>query len=92
MITLQKISSTGKECPICGNNSVFKNDVYNIFGLFYDYTEEQCEMGYKICNYRKRLGVDVLTRSVLIEKSSPEKFSYESISLLKNTDKFNEKN
>lgn len=72
MVSLQTISSTGRTCPVCGNGSVFFEDIYNCFGLFYCYTIEKCEMGLNICNYQSKIGEDKSTRIVLVEKTKNE--------------------
>ncbi len=53
-VTLYKegiqIQPVGRSCPKCGNGSVFANRKYKFFGLVYDYSIDECEMGN--CDYR----------------------------------------
>jgi hypothetical protein len=50
MVTLQTEATTGTKCPVCGNYSVFKEDVYKLW-FFYSHTVIKCEMDSLTCTY-----------------------------------------
>jgi hypothetical protein len=50
MVTLQTFSQTGRLCPICGNHSVFTDDIYK-FWVIYSHTVQKCEMDKLTCSY-----------------------------------------